>query len=325
MANEYDEQSTFEEDIEAILTTDPVQGDPPGFSGTLTGKINVVLFHIVNRTRWLKNTLESLNITVPNASTTTKGIAELATKAEAEAATDTTRITPPKRVLDLLRAVVAQATETVRGTVRRATQSEAEGGTNNEKVMTPQRTQQAIDNRVRSSVHQASTTRQGTAELTTKAEAESGTDNTRIMTSLRTKELMRHSNAQATTSQRGTVKKATQQQVSEMRNDENYITPADLGSTQGSYTLSGSTSSTGGLTNISVTTDVYRTGKIIVGTINVSGTKNSTGSYSVTYTFDSSLGQILFEGGSGGVSVTSASISGYAGGYPHNFNKDVFL
>ena len=171
MANEYDEQSTFEEDIEAILTTDSVKGDPPGFSGTLTGKINVVLFHIVNRTRWLKNTLAALNITVPNASTTTKGIAELATKAEAEAATDTTRITPPKRVLDLLRATVAAATETVRGTVRRATKSEAEGGTNNEKMMTSLRTKEHLQH----SNAQATTSQRGTVKKATQQQVNAGT------------------------------------------------------------------------------------------------------------------------------------------------------
>ena len=178
MANEYDEQSTFEEDIEAILTTDSVQGDPPGFSGTLTGKINVVLFHIVNRTRWLKDTLAALNITVPNASTTVKGIAELATKSEAEAATDTTRITPPKRVLDLIRATIAQATETVRGTMMRANQSEAEGGTNNVKAMTSLRTKQQMQH----SNAQATTSRRGTVKIATQQQVNTGTNETDYLT-----------------------------------------------------------------------------------------------------------------------------------------------
>ena len=54
MANELPEQSQFDETIEAILTTEPVKGDPPDFVGTPTGKINVILLKLANRSRWLK-------------------------------------------------------------------------------------------------------------------------------------------------------------------------------------------------------------------------------------------------------------------------------
>ena len=178
MANEYDEESTFEEDIEAILTTDPVKGDPPGFSGTLTGKINVVLFHIVNRTRWLKDALAALNITVPNASTTTKGIAELATKSEAEAVTDTTRITPPKRVHDILKHSNAQATEIQRGTAEIATNSEAEGGTDDTRIMTSAKTKRYLEH----SNAQATTSKRGTVKKATQAQVDTGTNEKEYVT-----------------------------------------------------------------------------------------------------------------------------------------------
>ena len=57
MANELPEQSQFDETIEAILTTEPVKGDPPAFQGQPTGKINVILLKLANRSRWLKNAL----------------------------------------------------------------------------------------------------------------------------------------------------------------------------------------------------------------------------------------------------------------------------
>ena len=42
-------------DTQFILTTDNVQGDPPGTTGTLTGPINVALQKIVNTLLYLKN------------------------------------------------------------------------------------------------------------------------------------------------------------------------------------------------------------------------------------------------------------------------------
>ena len=293
MANEYDEQSSFEEDIEAILTTDSVQGDPPGFSGTLTGKINVVLFHIVNRTRWLKNTLEALNITVPNASTTVKGIAELATKAEAEAATDTTRIMTSKRTSDLLKHSNAQASETQRGTAEIANNSEAEGGTDDTRMMTSEKTQRYV----RSSNAQATTSRRGTAELTTKTEAESGTDNTRIMTSQRTKEYLRHSNAQATETERGTVKKGTQEQVNAGTDPDVYITPATLHEFSGANPYPNSKftiTTTGSFLQGSISENTLKlSGGFLYGTLTLSFLKRSTAVGSISANFQDNFSNLL--------------------------------
>ena len=150
MANELPEQSQFDETLEAILTTEPVQGDPPAFQGQPTGKINVNLLKLANRCRWLKNALAALNITVPNATTRQRGIAELATKAEAEALKDTIRITPPKRVGDILKHQNAQATESQRGTVQRATQTEVEDGANTTKYVTPATLDEKVDDFVES-------------------------------------------------------------------------------------------------------------------------------------------------------------------------------
>ena len=181
MANELPEESNpsqFDETIEAILTTEAVQGDPPGFNGQPTGKININLLKLANRFRWLKNALEALNINVPNATTTERGIAELATKQEAEALQDTTRITPPKRVGDILKHSNAQATESQRGTAELANKSEAEDGTDNTKIMTSEKSMQQL----RHSNAGANTTRRGTVQRATEREVDQETNTTKYVT-----------------------------------------------------------------------------------------------------------------------------------------------
>ena len=136
-------QNQFEEDIEFIRTTDRVLGDPPGTQGVLSGPINIIIQKIANSLLYLKNRLDNLTFTPPNATTTVKGIAEIATKQEAETGTDTTRITPPKRVFDILKHSNAQATTTQRGTSERATQAEADTGTNDTNHLTPKKVKDA--------------------------------------------------------------------------------------------------------------------------------------------------------------------------------------
>ena len=130
-------QDQFEQDIEFIRTTDKVLGDPPGTTGVLSGPINKVLQKIVNSLLNLKTRLDGLTITVPNATTTVKGIAELATKQEAENGQDTTRIIVAKRVYDILKHANAGATTSKRGTVELATEAEAQARVDAEKAVTP--------------------------------------------------------------------------------------------------------------------------------------------------------------------------------------------
>lgn len=137
MADTYTVEDQFEEEINFIRTTDRVLGDPPGTTGTLTGPINVFGQKVLNSLRHLKNALDAIDTTVPNATTTEKGIAELATKVEAETGDDTTRITPPKRVFDILKHDNAKATDTTRGTVKFATQDLTNEGTDTETVISP--------------------------------------------------------------------------------------------------------------------------------------------------------------------------------------------
>lgn len=136
MADEIQGQDQFESDIQFIRTTDKVLGDPPGTQGRLVGPINVVLQKIVNSLVYLQNRISGISVDVPNATTTVRGIAEIATKTEAETGTDTTRITPPVRVFDILKSALAQATESRRGTMEVATEGEADAGTDDRKAIT---------------------------------------------------------------------------------------------------------------------------------------------------------------------------------------------
>lgn len=171
----------FEQDIEFIRTTDKVLGDPPGTTGVLSGPINKVIQKIANSLLHLKTRLDGLNITVPNASTTVKGIAELITKAEVErpyANADTTRIVPAKRIHDLLRHANAQATDSIRGTVLKATQVLAEGLTDTEAYLTAALLAAALqhDNA------KATTSKRGTVQLATESDVKDEENTGRVVT-----------------------------------------------------------------------------------------------------------------------------------------------
>ena len=156
-------------DTRFIRTTDQVLGDPPGTTGTLSGPINVALQKIINSLLYLKNRIDGLNLTAPNASTTQRGIVELATLAEARAGTDTQRATTPAGVAAAITEVsVDDATISTRGIVELATLAEARAGTDTVRAMTSAGTRAAIDNRVPN----ATTSTRGKIEIASTAEAE---------------------------------------------------------------------------------------------------------------------------------------------------------
>ena len=88
----------------------------------------------------LQTMFDNLSIpgAVPDASTTTKGIAEIANQSEGRGGTDAERIMTALRVLDLIRnGSGVGATTTRRGTAEVATQGEVDAGSNNDKFVTP--------------------------------------------------------------------------------------------------------------------------------------------------------------------------------------------
>ena len=172
-------QNQIEEDIEFIRTTDRVLGDPPGTQGVLSGPINVIIQKIANYLLYLKDRLDNLTITVPNATTSNKGIAELANQTEGRSGSDSTRIMTSQRVQDYIRnASNARATTTHYGVAIKATQTQAVSLTDTSAYLTAA----LVEAILRHSNAQASETRRGTVEFANETEAQDENNNTKALT-----------------------------------------------------------------------------------------------------------------------------------------------
>ena len=145
MADEIHPVDEFADEVQFIRTTDRVLGDPPGTAGKLSGPINVVIQKIINSLLWLKNRVDGIDTTVPNATTSQRGVIELATADEARAATDTVRAMTPANTKRFNQSTAAQASETDRGTAKVASKTDAIAGTNNIDMMTPKRTSEVLE------------------------------------------------------------------------------------------------------------------------------------------------------------------------------------
>ena len=111
---------------------------------------------------------------VVDATTSNKGLVELATQPETTAGTDATRAVTPATLAGLLAARIA--TTTARGLVELATSAEALTGTDAERAVVPAALAHVLDNRP------ATTGGTGLVELATTAETQAGTDATRAVT-----------------------------------------------------------------------------------------------------------------------------------------------
>jgi hypothetical protein len=120
---------------------------------------------------------------VPDASTTVKGIVELATDAETVTGSDTVRATTPAGVAAAIAGIVAggsiDASTTAKGIVELATDAEATTGTDTVRAVTPHALAAAL---ATVTVPDASTTVKGIVELATSAETTTGTDAVRAVT-----------------------------------------------------------------------------------------------------------------------------------------------
>ncbi len=111
-------------------------------------------------------TVGDVTFDYPQATETVKGVAELATTAEAQAGTDDERILTPKKLQDVT------ATETRKGVVELATNAEVQTGTDTARAVTPA----GLASRT------ATETRTGVVELATDAETIAGSDAARAVT-----------------------------------------------------------------------------------------------------------------------------------------------
>lgn len=151
-------------------------------------------------------TVGDVTFDYPQATETVKGVAELATTAEAQAGTDDERILTPKKLQDVT------ATETRKGVVELATNAEVQTGTDTARAVTPA----GLASRT------ATETRTGVVELATDAETIAGSDAARAVTpaSLNART--------ATDARRGIVELATSAETIAGTDTERAVTPAAL-------------------------------------------------------------------------------------------------
>lgn len=153
----------------------------------------------------------------PQATESIKGVAELATTAEAQAGTDDERIITPKKLQDVT------ATETRKGVVELATNAETNTGTDTARAITPAGLAQRV----------ATATLAGIVELATDAETQTGTDQVRAVTpaSLAART--------ATSSRTGIVELATNAEAQTGTDTERAVTPAALAAVTATTTRPG--------------------------------------------------------------------------------------
>jgi len=107
-----------------------------------------------------------------------EGIVELATQAEVDTGTDSTRVVTPSTLANYSGLGGSSATDTTEGIVELATQAEVDAGTDTTRVVTPS-TLASYSGLGGSS---ATDTTEGIVELATQAEVDAGTDTTRVVT-----------------------------------------------------------------------------------------------------------------------------------------------
>jgi hypothetical protein len=169
---------------------------------------------------------------LPDATTTVKGISELATDAEADAGSDTTRNVTPSNLPTAVPANMPSASTTVKGKVELATNTETITGTDATRAVTPAGLQSKI----------ASTTAKGIVELATVAEATAGTDTTRAVTSdglVASIAANAPAPADASTTVKGIIEIATQAEVDAGTDTTRAITPSSLGAITNSQVTNG--------------------------------------------------------------------------------------
>lgn len=187
-------------------------------------------------------TVGDVTFDYPQATETVKGVAEIATTAEAQAGTDDTRMLTPEK----LQAVTA--TESRKGVIELATDTEVQTGTDTARAVTPAGLASLTATASRAGLVELSTdsetqngadatravtpaslnsrtataTRAGLVELATDAETQAGSDATRAVTPASLASLT------ATTSRRGLVELATTTETADGTDTERAVTPATM-------------------------------------------------------------------------------------------------
>lgn len=208
----YKTEANYDDDIDFIKDSNPVQGDPAGTDPDtveLTGPINVVIQKIVGSLAYLKERVDGFS--VARMTDSVFGSGRTATQTEAEGGSAHGQGGPlltPKRGMQLLRGTNAQATTTRRGTAEFVSATEAVDDSNATHMLNPERGFTLL----RSSQAQATESQRGTVRRASQSQATGLTNTEMYLTAKLVGLILRHVNAQATTSRRGTVELSTETQ-----------------------------------------------------------------------------------------------------------------
>ena len=162
-------------------------------------------------------TVGDIEFDYPPATETVKGVAEIATTAEAQAGTDDTRILTPAKLQDVT------ATTTRKGVVELANNTETQDGTDTARAVTPAGLASLT----------ATSARAGLVELSTDAEVQAGTDTDRAVTPAGL------ASRTATGTRAGIVELATDAETQTGTDASRAVTPAGLASVTATTTRRG--------------------------------------------------------------------------------------
>jgi hypothetical protein len=166
---------------------------------------------------------------VPDASETVKGIAELATQAETDAGVDDFRIVTPKKLANWSGRIIPDATETVKGIAEIATQAETDAGVDDARIVTPKK----LANWSGRNIPDATETVKGIAEIATQAETDAGLDDARIVTPKKLANWSGRTVPDATETVKGIAEIATQSETDAGLDDSRIVTPKKLANWSG--------------------------------------------------------------------------------------------
>ena len=174
--------------------------------------------YVWNGSQWILKFSATGGLNVPDASTTVKGKIQIATNAEVNTGTNTTKAVTPAQLASALASVtgISDASETVKGIVELATVSEATTGTDTVRAVTPAG--------LAARTPPASDTVKGLVELATNGESVTGTDTTRAVTPAG----LAARTPNASTSARGLIQLATGGEVIAGTDAVKAISPATL-------------------------------------------------------------------------------------------------
>ena len=156
-----------------------------------------------------------------DASTTVKGIIEIADTTESDTGTDTEKAMTPALVKARIDAI-PDSSATVKGLIELATSGEASTGTDTTRAMTPALVKARID----AATPNSSTTKRGLIELATSTEASTGSDTSRAMTPALVKSRIDAATPNSSTTARGLIEIATSTEASTGTDSSRAMTPA---------------------------------------------------------------------------------------------------